>query len=150
MEMERQRQGSGERRAQGRGRERGDWKYRNRRKDSRVLRWQEAEEGEGARGRAGWVGSRALRVWAVALLPVPVGAAGSGHTILQKSAPPGNLPGSQPPGPPHLGHAPAYHLALKGDALHDPSKCTEMSPSPPASQAPASPTPPPGRLRKSH
>lgn len=40
---------------------------------------------------------------------------------------------------PHLGHALAYHLALRANTLHAPSQCTEMSPSPPASQAPAIP-----------
>lgn len=39
---------------------------------------------------------------------------------------------------PHLGHALAYHLALRANTLHAPSQCTEMSP-PPASQVPAIP-----------
>lgn len=88
-------------------------------------------------GRLGWApGLRAsleAGVWALTLLPASVGTAGSGHTSQQKSAPPGFLPVSQPPCSPHLGHALAYHLVLRANALHDPSKCTEMSPSSPAS-----------------
>lgn len=52
------------------------------------------------------------------------------------------------PSSPHPGHALAYHLALRANALHAPSKCTEMSPSAPASLAPASPTPPPQETKK--
>ena len=44
-----------EHRERGRG---GGRKYRNSRKDSRVVGWREAKEDEGGRGKAGWVGSR--------------------------------------------------------------------------------------------
>ena len=137
LEKQPQEQGSGERRAWGAGR-RG---LEIQKEKKRLADGKKPEE-----GRLGWAPGSGGLAWALEC----------GHWLCSLHLQGGwvwmcRVAGVQPSRkcasvpalhPPHLGRALEYHLALRADALHTPSKCTEMSPSPPARQAPASPMPP--------